>query len=175
MKSLPKFLTLIPALLLALVIIGCSSSDSDNHTSRLASAVLVDELDVAIEGFDTVAYHLAATAVQGQAMYATQWNGAKWWFSSAENRQLFISDPEKYAPAYGGWCAYGVAEGYAAETDPINGWTIYNGRLYLNWDSEVSADWRADKAGYLQQSEPKWSSVQQQLKDGNATVYWHEE
>ena len=89
--------------------------------------------------------------------------------------ELFVAAPEKYAPAYGGWCAYGVAEGYAAETDPVTGWTIDDGRLYLNWDVEVSADWRTDKAGYLKKSEPNWSTVQTQLQEGGATVYWHGE
>ncbi|MFT7177557.1 MAG: YHS domain-containing protein [Halioglobus sp.] len=162
---------IVPTLVLTLVFTGCADTDS----SRPAGEVLVDELGVAIEGFDTVAYHLADTAVQGQSDYATQWNGATWWFSSQTNRQLFIAEPEKYAPAYGGWCAYGVAEGYAAETDPVNGWTIHEGRLYLNWDAEVSADWRTDKAGYLKKSEPNWSTVQTQLQEGGATVYWHEE
>jgi YHS domain-containing protein len=175
MKSLPKIFALVPflvpALLLSLVITGCGVSDSN----RLAGEVLVDKRGVAIEGFDPVAYHLVDTAVQGQSEYATQWNGATWWFSSEENRQLFITAPEKYAPAYGGWCAYGVAEGYAAETDPVNGWTIHDGRLYLNWDAKVSADWRADKARHLKKSEPKWSTVQKQLQEGGATVYWHEE
>ncbi len=127
MKSLQTIFALAPALVLALVLTGCGGNDSD----RQSGEVLVDERGVAIEGFDPVAYHLADTAVQGQAGYATQWNGATWWFSSEENRQLFIAAPEKYAPAYGGWCAYGVAEGYAAETDPVNGWTIHGGGVFL--------------------------------------------
>jgi YHS domain-containing protein len=171
MKSLHSIFALVPALALALLITGCTGGDS----TRLASELLVDELGVAIKGFDPVAYHVADMPVQGKAEYATQWNGATWWFSSTENRQLFIDAPEQYAPAYGGWCAYGIAEGYAAETDPVNGWTIHDGRLYLNWDAEVSADWRADKAGYLKQSEPNWSTVQKELQEGEATVYWHEQ
>lgn len=175
MKSLQSIFApvraLAAALVLSLVFAGCGGSDSD----RPAGEVLVDELGVAIEGFDPVAYHLVDTAVQGLAEHTAQWNEATWWFSSDANRQLFIAEPEKYAPAYGGWCAYGVAEGYAAETDPVNGWTIHEGRLYLNWDAEVSADWRTDKAGYLKKSEPKWSTVQKELQEGGATVYWHEE
>ncbi|MFT6957777.1 MAG: YHS domain-containing protein [Halieaceae bacterium] len=171
MMPLKPVSALLPALVLALILTGCGGSDSN----RQSGEVLVDEVGVAIEGFDPVAYHLVDTAVQGQARYATQWNGATWWFSSEANRQMFIVAPEKYAPAYGGWCAYGVAEGYAAETDPVNGWTIHDGRLYLNWDAEVTADWRNDKAGYLKKSEPNWSTVQKDLQSGGATVYWHDQ
>ena len=169
MKLLKTIFFWMPALVLAVVMTGCGGSDS----SRQAGEVLVDELGIAIQGFDPVAYHLVGTAVQGKAEYATQWNAATWWFSSNVNRQLFITSPKKYAPAYGGWCAFGIADGYAAETDPINAWTIHQGQLYLNWNAQVSKDWNADKAGYLKKSEPKWSTVQKQLQQGEATVHWH--
>lgn len=149
---------------------ACSANDA----SREARSILVDEAGVAIGGYDVVAYFTVAEAQQGSAEYSAQWQDATWWFASAENRKAFLASPERYAPAYGGWCAYGMAEGYAAETDPVNGWTIHEGRLYLNWDAEVTADWRADKSGLLEKSEGYWPTVSEELDRGEATVYWHE-
>ncbi len=58
---------------------------------------------VAIKGYDTVAYHTEGRAVKGQSKYSHEWNDAKWYFASAENRDLFTGDPERYAPQYGGY------------------------------------------------------------------------
>lgn len=154
-----------------LVLTGCGSG---SPSGRVAGDILVDEQGIAIDGYDPVAYFLSDQPAQGMAEHSLEWGGATWWFSTAENRALFVASPESYAPAYGGWCAYGMADGYAAQTDPVNGWTIADGKLYLNWDAEVTAEWRADKAAYLKQSEAKWSTVREELRAGKATVYWHE-
>ena len=119
-------------LLLAAFLSGCAQSD------RNAGVVLTTPAGIAIEGYDPVAYFTEGQAVPGKPEFSLRHDGATWLFASAEHRALFESDPEKYSPAYGGWCAYGMAEGYAAETDPVNGWTIHEGRLYLNWDAEIS-------------------------------------
>ena len=68
----------------------------------------------AIKGYDTVAYFTENKAVEGQAAFSTDYQGAKWLFSSQENLDLFIADPEKYAPQYGGYCAYAVAQNSTA-------------------------------------------------------------
>ena len=161
--------TLTPILLLlAAFITGCAQADRD------AGVVLATPAGVAIEGYDPVAYFTVGSPTRGEPGFALQHAGATWWFASAEHRDLFESDPEKYAPAYGGWCAYGMAEGYAAETDPVNGWTIHEGRLYLNWDAEISSAWNAERAQYLEKSEANWPEVNRQLDQGSATVYWQE-
>ncbi len=170
MLRLLNLLTL-SVVLLSVILVGCGQGSGD---AAIAGPVLTDADGVAIQGYDAVAYFVDNRPNQGSPEYGADWNGARWWFSSAENRDLFLSDPESFAPAYGGWCAYGMAEGYAAETDPVNGWTIHEGRLYLNWDAEITADWRADKAGFLKKSEAQWPEVEGQLQDGSATVYWHE-
>lgn len=167
MTSRILWLTVVVSLVLA----GCQEEQSD----RVAGEILVNEQGIAIEGYDPVAYFLVSQPRLGKAEHSAQWNGATWWFSSAENRDLFVASPEAYAPAYGGWCAYGMAEGYAAETDPVSGWTVADGRLYLNWDADITSQWRADQANYLQRSEAKWSTVQRALRSGEATVYWHED
>ncbi len=167
--TLLKTLT-VPLMLMALLT-ACAQETRD---AREAGTTFTNTEGVAIGGYDPVAYFTDSAAVPGKPEFSTRHDGATWWFASAEHRTMFIESPERYAPAYGGWCAYGMAEGYAAETDPVNGWTIHDGKLYLNWDASISAQWNADRAALLQRSESHWPTVNSQLENGEATVYWHE-
>lgn len=133
--------------------------------------VMTNADGIAINGYDPVAYFTDQAAVLGDPAITTEWEGAVWHFASAEHRDLFLADPAKYAPQYGGWCAYGAGEGYAAEADPKDAWTIYEGKLFLNWDATVMADWRKDIPGRTEKSEAQWPVIQQGLGDGTATVY----
>ena len=83
---------------------------------------------------------------------------AKWKFSSDANLELFKSNPEKYAPQYGGYCAYGVATDSLVKVDPDQ-FTIYDGKLYLNYDASVQSDWLKDKAGYIRKADTKFQSL----------------
>ena len=165
-----KMKNIICTLPLALVFLlsGCSGEQ------KTASEILLSDDGYAIHGYDPVAYFSKGTPQKGMLKYSADWNNAKWLFSSKDNRDKFLAAPKDYAPQYGGWCAYGMAEGYAAETDPVNAWTIHEGKLYLNWDAEVSREWSQDIKAYLQKSESNWPTVQNQLAAGEATVYWHE-
>jgi hypothetical protein len=110
---------------------------------------------LALDGYDTVAYFTAGRAVEGRREYVHEWSGATWRFASAEHRDLFAADPAKYAPRYGGYCAYAVAHGYTAEIDP-EAWKIVDGRLYLNYDRKVQALWEADVAGHVRAADERW-------------------
>ncbi len=158
--------TLLVALILLLP--ACSGEQ------KIATEILVGDDGYAIHGYDPVAYFSKGAPQKGSVQYSADWNDVTWLFSSEENREKFLAAPENYAPRYGGWCAYGMAEGYAAETDPVNAWTIHEGKLYLNWDAEVSGEWSSDIEAYLLKSESNWPTVQNQLAAGEATVYWHE-
>lgn len=103
---------------------------------------------IAIRGADTVAYFTQSKFVAGSKAYTTEWNGATWQFSSAENRDLFVADPEKYAPQYGGYCAYGVAKGSLVKIEPEN-WSVVDGKLYLNFSNSVQKKWEKDIAGFI--------------------------
>ena len=92
----------------------------------------------AIRGYDAVAYFTESKPVRGNKDYVVEWNGARWYFASAENRDRFEADPNKYAPQYGGYCAWAVANGYTASTDP-GAWSIKDGKLYLNYSKLVRA------------------------------------
>ena len=86
---------------------------------------------VALKGHDAVAYFTESKPIKGSGKHEFEWMGARWRFSSAENRDLFAKNPENFAPQYGGYCAYAVSQGITADIDP-EAWKIVDGRLYLN-------------------------------------------
>ena len=114
--------------------------------------------DGAIRGYDPVAYFTQGQPVQGSRDISFSWNGARWHFSSEENRAAFVSSPEKYAPAYGGYCAYAVANGYTASTDP-EAWSVVNGRLFLNYSQGVKKRWERNISGYIKSGDANWPGV----------------
>jgi len=112
----------------------------------------------AIRGYDPVAYFTQSRPVKGSREFTHRWNGATWRFASAENRDRFAAEPEKYAPQYGGYCAYGVASGYAVKIEP-DAWSVVDGRLYLNYDRSVQKSWQADVPGYIRKADANWPQV----------------
>ena len=114
--------------------------------------------DGAIRGYDPVAFFTQGKPVKGSSEQTYAWNGAKWYFSNAEHRDRFAADPEKYAPQYGGYCAYAVAKGYTASTVP-EAWAIVDGKLYLNYSLGVQKRWRKDIPGYIKRADRNWPSV----------------
>ena len=112
----------------------------------------------AIKGYDPVAYFTDGKPVEGKKEFEHEWMGAKWYFATTTNRDLFKADPEKYAPRYGGYCAYAVAMGKTADIDP-NAWKIVDGKLYLNYNQEIQAKWLEDVPGYIQKADMNWPGV----------------
>ena len=113
---------------------------------------------VAINGYDTVAYFTQNKPVKGSDSFTTSYQGATWKFASKEHLELFKAEPVKYAPQYGGYCAYGVAQGYLVSVEPEQ-FTILNGKLYLNYDAGVQKKWTKDPAGYNQTATAKFSDL----------------
>lgn len=99
----------------------------------------------AVGGYDTVAYHTVGKPVKGTNEFKTKYKGANWFFSSQENLDLFKADPMKYAPQYGGYCAWAAAHDTLAKGDP-NQWTIEDGKLYLNYDTKTNNLWLPRRA-----------------------------
>jgi len=102
----------------------------------------------AINGYDPVAYFTESKPVKGNEKFSYQWNGATWYFSSKQNMDSFKKNPEKFAPQYGGYCAYGLSRGYKASTEP-DAWTIENNKLYLNYNKEVRELWNKDRKKFI--------------------------
>ncbi|MDD9909240.1 MAG: hypothetical protein OXR62_06060 [Ahrensia sp.] len=113
---------------------------------------------IAINGYDPVAYFKQNAPVEGSADYTTLYKGVTWRFSSAENRDLFIADPEKYEPQYGGYCAYAVAKNQLAKTEP-DAFSIVDGKLYLNFDKPVRSIWEAEKGSFIVQGDANWPDL----------------
>ena len=113
---------------------------------------------VAIKGYDPVSYHTMKQAVKGDRQFTSEWKGVNWLFSSQENRDLFSNNPDKYAPEYGGYCAYAAAKGSLAPIDP-NAWTIYDDKLYLNYSSSIRKKWRKDIEGYVKKADNNWPKL----------------
>ena len=110
---------------------------------------------LAVGGYDPVAYFTESKPRKGSAKHSLKWRGATWRFKSAENMALFETDPEKYAPQYGGYCAYAMASGDFVSTSP-KAWDIYNGKLYLNYNSIIWAVWNRDKNGYVTRADKRF-------------------
>lgn len=121
-------------------------------------AVYQSFLGTAIDGTDPVAYFTVGKPVEGSSDFTHEWNDATWRFASAENRDLFAANPEKYAPQYGGYCAWAVSQGYTASTDP-EAWKIVDGKLYLNYSKSVQSTWEQDVPGNISAADVNWPSV----------------
>ena len=103
----------------------------------------------AMGGYDAVAYHTAKKAIKGKKSFMTNWKGANWLFTSAKNLRTFQAKPEKFAPQYGGYCAWAAAENKIVKADPTI-FDLHNGKLYLNYNAKTQKDWNADRAGMIQ-------------------------
>ena len=112
----------------------------------------------AINGYDAVAYFRASTPTKGSVEFSAEWSGSNWLFSSAENKNTFLTNPTVYAPQYGGYCSYAASLGSLAPTDP-NAWTIHSGKLYLNASLSVRTTWLQDKEGNIAKADKNWVNL----------------
>lgn len=113
---------------------------------------------VAIKGYDPVAYFTDNKPVKGSEEFSHRWLGATWNFASAEHKEMFVADPIKYVPQYGGYCALSMTDGSRYEADPYS-WRIVDGMLYLNYSTGVMTKWAKDVPGYISAANVKWAEV----------------
>jgi hypothetical protein len=113
---------------------------------------------LALSGYDPVAYHIDGRPRRGSLDNETEWMGARWRFASQENLAAFLADPERYAPAYGGYCAYAVSQGSLQPGDPRI-WRIVDGKLYLNLSPSTMSKWEADIPGSLARADQNWPDL----------------
>lgn len=114
--------------------------------------------NLAIAGYDAVAYFTEGRPVEGKKEFSVEYGGAQWRFSSAAHLALFNADPIAYAPAYGGYCAWAVAQGDTASAEP-DLWTIHEGKLYLNYSRSVNQTWKADMEAFIEQADAHWPEL----------------
>ena len=122
------------------------------------SPEVFSDAGLAIRGTDPVAYFKSGAPTKGQEAYGLMWRGAEWRFASAENMESFEMHPEAFAPAYGGYCAYAVSEGYTASTTP-KAWKIVNGKLYLNYSRRIQRRWEKAIPTRIKNADANWPSV----------------
>ncbi|SON54737.1 hypothetical protein HDIA_1196 [Hartmannibacter diazotrophicus] len=115
----------------------------------------------AISGYDPVAYFEDGMPVEGKPSITATHKGAEFRFASEAHRAAFIANPEKFAPQYGGYCAFAVAQGAKAKIEP-EAYSIVDGKLYLNFDKSVQAKWSEDIPGYVMKGDAYWPSVKDQ-------------
>ncbi|MBX9683384.1 MAG: hypothetical protein K2X41_06305 [Hyphomicrobium sp.] len=119
-------------------------------------------LGLAVHGYDVVAYVTEGKPVKGSAKFATNQSSATYRFSSQANLDTFKANPAKYEPAYGGYCAFGVSVGAKFDGDPTL-WKIVDGRLYLNLDPGIQANWVKDIPGNIKKAEVNWVAIKDKL------------
>jgi hypothetical protein len=127
----------------------------------IAQEEIFSKSNTAIQGYDPVAYFKESKPVKGKKEFSYVWKGARWNFFSSQNLADFKSNPEAFAPQYGGYCAYGVAEGHKAPTSP-DAWTIVDGKLYLNYDKGVKALWIKDQQAFIKTADKNWDTVKKE-------------
>lgn len=130
---------------------GLGSSDTGQVFTGIVEGV-------AVGGYDPVAYFTQGRPVEGSPEITTAYRGATWRFASAANREAFLVEPEKYAPAYGGYCSWAIAQGKLAKGDPKN-WDIVEGRLYLNYNDDIQTRWRKDIPGFIDKAQANWPGL----------------
>jgi len=130
--------------------------------ARSAESAPVPAIDathgVALEGYDAVAYFLDHRPIRGIDAYSHTWSGVVWKFASAEHRDLFAADPARYAPQYGGYCAFAVANRTTAHGSPKQ-WAVVNDRLFLNNNPLAKKLWDRDRPGHIQAGDQNWPQI----------------
>jgi len=114
--------------------------------------------NVAVSGYDTVAYFTAGKPTKGDDAIIATYKGATYRFANVANRDAFLANPAKYAPQYGGYCAWAVGHGYTAKSDPT-AWKIVGGKLYLNYNADIQKKWVADEPNQIASADKNWPKV----------------
>lgn len=145
---------MIRALLVALMLVSSAAAAGEIRDPE----IFTDMQGHALKGYDTVAYHLERKPVKGSEEFAHEWKGATWLFASAENRDRFIADPERWAPQFGGYCAWGVAKDKVVGIDPTI-FRIFDDKLYLNLNMKVHKEWLDNRYGFIATANEKWPDI----------------
>jgi len=126
--------------------------------AQTKSLLNLDKNGIAIQGYDPVAFFTDNQPVKGKNEFPARRNGATYLFASREHRELFVKDPAKYEPSFGGYCAYGVSRNKLVEID-VAAFQIVNGRLLLQYSKGVREDFNKDSAGNLTKADANWPGL----------------
>ena len=127
-------------------------------TATAAAAADVAHSTTGVGGYDLVSFHTGEKPVRGNGNHLVVHDGVTYLFQSAETKGAFEADPERYLPAFGGFCAYGVAVGKKFHGDP-DVWEVVDGRLYLNLDNKIKGIWVQDVSGNIAKADGQWKKI----------------
>ena len=113
---------------------------------------------LALRGVDPVSYFVSGEPQKGSRKLALAYKGGTYRFANEENMKAFQQNPDKYLPAYGGYCAYGTAVNAKVDGDPYI-WHIIDDQLYLNITRSVDRVWRQDIPGYIEDADRNWEKI----------------
>jgi len=147
--------SLIVATLISLALVGLPISKPAVAKDPVYTGIFSS---LAVSGYDPVAYFTEGKPVEGRSDFEYEWNGATWRFVDQNNLDTFKANPEVYAPQYGGYCAWAVAQGSTASSDP-DAWRIVDGKLYLNYSKSVQEKWLQDISGNIAKADKNWPAV----------------
>ncbi|RYF98225.1 MAG: YHS domain protein [Chitinophagaceae bacterium] len=142
------------------MIIGCLTCFICLFASKVSaqkSEIFAPE-GIAIKGFDVVSFYSGSEPSKGFDSLSFSWKNANWLFSSKENLESFKKDPDHFAPQYGGYCAYGTADGHKAPTE-TGTWTIVEGKLYFNYNNKVKEFWMKDQPALIKKADKNWPAI----------------
>jgi len=146
----------IITLLAAVVALSVQGLAEDSEINLKGTGFFSGKWDYALNGYDTVSYHSEGTPVEGSTEFQTTYQGATWLFANQENLDAFTANPETYAPAYGGHCAWAAGVRKVAPGDPTV-WQIVDGKLYLNYNTSIAEKWGKDIPGFIEAGDAYWA------------------
>jgi YHS domain-containing protein len=158
-----------PIVMVLAVVAGLFASSAASAADPVFVEATTDGGRAAIRGYDPVAYHLIGAPVLGSAQFTHEWRGASWRFASAANRDAFAKDPERYAPQYGGYCAFGTSRGYKVSTQPDQ-FAVVGGKLYLNYNAGVMQAWDKDRPYYIGKADANWTTLAEEPYESDAAA-----
>jgi hypothetical protein len=144
--------------ILAAIVAALSPLAGTAAAAAPAPAVNMDSGGLAMRGYDPVAFFTEGKPAKGSPVHRLQWNGATWQFASGQSLEAFRASPERFAPQFGGYCAWAVSQHYLAPGDP-NFWKIVDGKLYLNANARAKELWEADQADAIARGHGNWPAV----------------
>jgi YHS domain-containing protein len=163
----PKFALLAAAAIMTLSapLTTAAKAQSDPKAAEKADAAAkpggrhnVDRKGLALRGFDPVAYFVSGKPEKGSDKFTATHQGVTYQFQNEGNRALFLAAPDKYAPQYGGYCAYAAYYGAKADADPT-AWKIVDGKLYVNYDRGVARTWEKNIPDYVAKADANWPTL----------------
>ena len=116
---------------------------------------------IGLKGYDPVAYFTGSKAQKGLESITTTHGGLTWRFANASHKAAFDKEPAKYLPQYGGFCAWGVANGKLFDIDPVDGWTITDSKLFVVFNSDILKLFKADQPALIAKAEQNWPKLNQ--------------